>query len=170
MKTKMMKGKRNSGFSLVELIVVVLIMAIIAVALAPQVMKWVENSRNATDVQTKNELLRVCSLALANNDSFASVKDGGYTIEMKKNSSGSAVTYTYTGGLDATGKPDMNNPYWARLFEVSGVSSVAEFEKKSTIVSEPSGTDPITIKIFIYEDGSTYAEMSGIENKDLDIS
>ncbi|MCI5848904.1 MAG: type II secretion system GspH family protein, partial [Lachnoclostridium sp.] len=33
--------KNNKGFSLVELIVVVLIMAIIAVALAPQVMKWV---------------------------------------------------------------------------------------------------------------------------------
>lgn len=43
--------KDNKGFSLVELIVVVLIMAIIAVALAPQVTKWVENSRKASDAQ-----------------------------------------------------------------------------------------------------------------------
>ena len=41
--------KNNKGFSLVELIVVVLIMAIIAVALAPQIMKWVKNSRITAD-------------------------------------------------------------------------------------------------------------------------
>ena len=33
------KKRNNKGFSLVELIVVILIMAVIAVALAPQVMK-----------------------------------------------------------------------------------------------------------------------------------
>ena len=41
--------KNNKGFSLVELIVVVLIMGIIAVALAPQVMKWVDKSREAKE-------------------------------------------------------------------------------------------------------------------------
>ena len=41
--------KNNKGVSLVELIVVVLIMAIIAVALAPQIMKWVKNSRITAD-------------------------------------------------------------------------------------------------------------------------
>lgn len=46
---KLMKRKNNKGFSLVELIVVVLIMGIIAVALAPQVMKWVGEARESTD-------------------------------------------------------------------------------------------------------------------------
>ena len=40
-----MKKNNNKGFSLVELIVVVLIIAIIAVALAPQVIKWVDRAR-----------------------------------------------------------------------------------------------------------------------------
>ena len=45
--------KDNKGFSLVELIVVVLIMGILAVALTPQVLKWVNNSRVANDLQAK---------------------------------------------------------------------------------------------------------------------
>ena len=44
--------KNNKGFSLVELIVVVLIIAIIAVALAPQVVKYVGKAR--TNVQDNN--------------------------------------------------------------------------------------------------------------------
>lgn len=46
---KVLAKKNNKGFSLVELIVVILIMAIIAVALAPQVMKWVGESKDSTD-------------------------------------------------------------------------------------------------------------------------
>ena len=63
-----MKKMNNKGFSLVELIVVVLIMAIIAVALAPQVMKWVENSRKSTDCNNYDSVGSACNLALANED------------------------------------------------------------------------------------------------------
>ena len=54
----------NRGFSLIELIVVVLIMAIIAVALAPQVMKWVENSRVASDLDMRANIENTCILAM----------------------------------------------------------------------------------------------------------
>ncbi len=49
MKKMCEKKRNNKGFSLVELIVVILIMAVIAVALAPQVMKWVGRSKVSTD-------------------------------------------------------------------------------------------------------------------------
>lgn len=57
--------KNNKGFSLVELIVVVLIMAIIAVALAPQVMKWVNESRKSADASTYDSVVAACQDALA---------------------------------------------------------------------------------------------------------
>ena len=40
----------NKGFSLVELIIVIAIMAILAGALAPQLIKYIDNSRKSTDV------------------------------------------------------------------------------------------------------------------------
>ncbi len=67
------RKKNNKGFSLVELIVVILIMAIIAVALAPQVMKWVNESRVSTDLQTSDMLKSVAQVALTDEDAYAEV-------------------------------------------------------------------------------------------------
>ena len=81
--------KNNKGFSLVELIVVVLIMAIIAVSLAPQVMKWVNNSRIATDVSTYDSLVANCQLALTDSAAYSEVTTAAaatvYTIKFDDN-------------------------------------------------------------------------------------
>lgn len=47
---------RNNGFSMVELIIVIAIIAILAAALTPQLIKYVRKSRRVTDIQTANEI------------------------------------------------------------------------------------------------------------------
>ncbi len=60
-----MKSKKNNkGFSLVELIVVILIMAVLTVTLAPQVMKWVGNARKARDWHNYEQMVSVVQEAI----------------------------------------------------------------------------------------------------------
>ena len=44
------RKKNNKGFSLVELIIVIAIMAVLVAVLAPQFLKYVEKSRNSSDL------------------------------------------------------------------------------------------------------------------------
>jgi type IV pilus assembly protein PilA len=52
----------NNGFSLVELIIVIAIMAVLVGVLSPQFIKYVEQSRRATDIQNA-ESIRTAVLA-----------------------------------------------------------------------------------------------------------
>ena len=65
----------DSGFSLVELIVVVLIMAILAVALTPQVMKWVNNAKKARDLDYMHTLEKGVKLAMMDSSVNKEVRD-----------------------------------------------------------------------------------------------
>ena len=164
-------GATNAGFSLVELVVVVLIMAIIAVALAPQVVKWVKNSKNAADVQTKNELLRLASIALADKEAFSIVCDGGYTITVSKSASDNRPLFSYTEEGRTVTEPDPSNLYWKHFLEVCAMSTFDDLEDSIEIKSDPdNGASAVVIKIEVYEDGHTNGYITGIENDDLDIS
>ncbi len=88
-------NKNNKGFSLVEIIVVILIMAIITVALAPQVMKWVNNARIAADAQNYDSLIANIQLAYTNEDVYSKCKGEEYTVKMDN-------TKTEITGGDAT--------------------------------------------------------------------
>lgn len=58
-----MKKMNNKGFSLVELIVVIAIMAILAVTLAPRLSQYVEKSRKASDQEAVNTIFTAAKLA-----------------------------------------------------------------------------------------------------------
>jgi prepilin-type N-terminal cleavage/methylation domain-containing protein len=59
--------KDNKGFSLVELIIVIAIMAVLVGVLAPQFIKYVEQSRRSRDIQTAQEIRESVLAAIADN-------------------------------------------------------------------------------------------------------
>lgn len=75
-----MKEHNNEGFSLVELIVVVAIMAVLIGVLAPQYIKYVEKSRATVDEDLADSLLGVGYLIIVDEDYFPSINSGNKIV------------------------------------------------------------------------------------------
>jgi len=80
-----MKKMNNKGFSLVELIVVIAIMAVLVGVLAPQFIKYVESSRRSTDVSNAENIRSAV---------LADIADGAIT-----GSGSSSCTTSGTGAI-----------------------------------------------------------------------
>lgn len=97
----MKKELSNKGFSLVELIIVIAIMAVLVGLLAPQYFKYVDNSRVATDISNSEELATVFGVAFAN---------------------GQITPGTYTGTENAAMGPTVDIANWPELKYSQGTS------------------------------------------------
>lgn len=82
-------NKKNKGFSLVELIIVIAIMAILAGVLAPQFIKYIGNSKKSSDIQNAQMIADAVSAQIT--------QDGvnGYS-QFNNNSKSGSISYTGT--------------------------------------------------------------------------
>lgn len=71
------KNMNNKGFSLVELIIVIAIMAVLIGVLAPQYLKYVEKSRVSSDISSIDELVNAVEIYSA--DPANSIVSGSIT-------------------------------------------------------------------------------------------
>lgn len=87
------KQKNNKGFSLVELIVVIAIMAVLVGVLAPQLIKYVEKSREATDIQTCDNIATALKTYYADEEvsASASATDTTVTVKLSKTELGTGA-------------------------------------------------------------------------------
>lgn len=78
------KKKNNKGFTLVELVIAIAILAILVGLLAPQYTKYVEKSRKSADASNMDEMVKAVQVYAA--DAENEVKDvQGATIELGDN-------------------------------------------------------------------------------------
>ena len=61
------KKKNNKGFTLVELVIVIAILAILVGLLAPQYTKYVEKSKKSADVNNMDELIKAVEVYVIDN-------------------------------------------------------------------------------------------------------
>ena len=101
MKERKIMKKNNKGFSLVELIVVVLIMAIIATALTLAVTKYVAKSKRSSDANTAGELKTAAETAvtdyLTTVDSIVAPGGSAKTIKIESDDMKSDFNATFDG-------------------------------------------------------------------------
>lgn len=70
--------KNNKGFSLVELIIVIAIMAALIGLLAPQYIKYVEKSHSAKDEKMARELLELANVIASDEEYFSKIAEHDY--------------------------------------------------------------------------------------------
>lgn len=71
-----MKKTNNKGFSLVELIIVIAIMAILAGAIAPALIKYIDKSRKSNDVTSAKAIKTAIETAMSNESFYEYLTTG----------------------------------------------------------------------------------------------
>ncbi len=99
-----MKKANNKGFTLVELIIVVAIIAVLAAVLAPQYLRYVERARQSNDLQVATSIMRATTAAISDPQVGVASSSTVYIRWQTTASSGQTLTASFAGygGTSAT--------------------------------------------------------------------
>lgn len=131
MNTKVAK-KNNKGFTLIELILVIAIIAVLATILAPQYLRYVEKSRISVNCQSAAEILSATKTACADEAVYDALGTGDTT-----------VTWANTGAIAVS--PASNTNLTNEILKtVTGNATKATVARKSKTL-QAKGTFTVTI-------------------------
>ncbi len=135
--------KNNKGFSLVELIIVIAIMAVLIGVLAPQYLKYVEKSRISTDKSTVTEIANAVKTVLADEDVYTTATSGSISIannaalQDSTNDSGSKVLSAVKDVVGSKNPSLVSKAYGGTTFNV--VYSFSSTTAKWTVELQTGG-------------------------------
>ena len=135
------KKKNNKGFTLVELVIVIAILALLVGLLAPQYTKYVEKSRRTADASNMDELVKVVKVYAGDTDS--ELPADTYTITISDTKGGSNITAA-KGNVPTDLETELNNavPDWK-----------ANLTTKSKKWGDKGVSSPITAVVVVKDDG-----------------
>lgn len=140
------KRKKNGGFTLVELIIVIAIMAALVAILAPQYIKYVDKSRKTADESTADSILSACRVAATEE-----AVSGGFTVTWTNNKDKDADD-TLTITADDSVKDAVENALKDSLGELDFTKDPIVLKAKTT-----PDEDPATYTVKSDGDGSVTA-------------
>ncbi len=132
-------NKENRGFSLVELIIVIAIMAILAAAIVPALIRYIDKSRKADDVDTASTIAKAAQLAIAEAgpwDEFLEAANAASATQVTYNHGGTATSYN----VKIVSKCDSSTNY---AFECAGSNPQNSFTEavNTTLTLDPNSSD-----------------------------
>ncbi len=158
MKITYSRKAKNSGFSMVELIIVIAIMAIIAGALVPALIKYIEKSRRTTDIRSADSLQSALQRVLARTEfppddgDNIIILDENATYDDPAQSVKDELCIELDGQIPAV--RSFSGYYWYIVYN-SNFGSVPEVH-----LTDSATGDPI---YELYPDNTAFAEMADRE-------
>ncbi len=136
----MNKKMNNKGFSLVELIIVIAIMAVLVGVLAPAYTRYVESSRKSRDVSAVDSVLTVVETSMID---YNARNNKGVTVVISVPNEGTAITITSVMTIEAT--PVAVPTLKKEIEDVMGTYTMAGSWEKADGTTAGTGTITATV-------------------------